>query len=281
MLHNSVLQDDNLLIFLHIPKTAGTSLLSRLSDNFRPKEIAPFHTGAVPVRETEHQIRGSSTEELARYRLLATHLDYGVHRLFPQRSFYITMLRDPVERVISNYRHLKQYQTRLYEIVKDMSFEDFLRSPATRDQYFNRQATQIAGVTNVDPADFQADEALTLARKHLQEFLFVGVKERFDTSIRLLNDALGWPPDHGYETLNVSDRPTSRSDVSPGVLDLIVDRNTLDIELYDYAQRLFDERVARMLDALLEKEAELRAVYEGRAWRLISRIKELRRRLLP
>ena len=49
-------------------------------------------------------------EQRARFRLVMGHFQYGIHEFLPQEYTYVTIVRDPVERVISHYNYLRQTQ---------------------------------------------------------------------------------------------------------------------------------------------------------------------------
>src|SRR5438874_1730089 len=92
---------DEVLLFLHIPKTGG-STLSKILERQYPRaqtltlddqKIAQFKT--LPVAE-----RG-------RYCLVKGHLHFGLHHFIPRPSTYITLLREPVERVLSFYHYAR------------------------------------------------------------------------------------------------------------------------------------------------------------------------------
>ncbi len=81
-------------------------------------------------------------------RAVTGHLHYGVHRHMPQQCEYITMLREPVARVVSMYRFiLDNPRNWLHDEVvgSAMALEEFVRRGAdpTVD---NQQTRLIAGV---------------------------------------------------------------------------------------------------------------------------------------
>lgn len=275
------LKSDYLLIFLHIPKTAGTSFNALLERHFAPDEVVPYHTAGLPVSETATLIGDTPAEQLRRYRYLATHLDYSVHEHFPQTPIFITMLRHPIERVLSNFAHLKRHRTRLYDVVKHMSLQDFLTSPETRDQYYNRQTCQLAGVTLEPDSPLPPDESLLeTAKQHLEKMVFVGLQEHFAASVHLLNHTFGWS-DPYYEWRNVSQQRVGWFEQPRDTMVLLTETNRLDLALYRHAEGLFNRRLERMLGQLGRKADELSAIEQGVAWRSFMRLHALRKKLIP
>jgi uncharacterized protein YukE len=96
--------------------------------------------------------------------------------------------------------------------------------------------------------------ALDDAKANLQDFTFVGLQERFDESVTLLQRTLGLGVVL-YENRCVdSDRPAVE-DIPEEQRALIAECNRLDAELYRFAQVLFEDAVAAA-DQGLAAEAE-------------------------
>ena len=84
--------------FVHIPKTAGTSLARRLESHFSSDEICP-----VRRLSDLDQIR---PVEVSRYRLWHGHFGVGDVAPFLGSGWrYVSLLRDPVDRVASLYNY--------------------------------------------------------------------------------------------------------------------------------------------------------------------------------
>jgi hypothetical protein len=87
--------DAGTLKFLHLPKTAGTSVRSFLKRFFRPEEICP-----ASFRD---EFRALGRDKLASYRMFAGHLDWEDLDEVKGPSFTFTVLREPRERLLSYY----------------------------------------------------------------------------------------------------------------------------------------------------------------------------------
>jgi hypothetical protein len=71
-----------------------------------------------------------------------------------------------------------------------------------------------------------------------------GLTERFDESLELLKEAFGWPgiPSYGRERVTRRYPPAEQTPIP--TLEAIRRFNMLDIELYEFGRRLFEERLA-------------------------------------
>ncbi len=141
---------------------------------------------------------------------------------------YITMLRDPVDRMISLY----YYTTRGRH--KD-TFEQFVDHPPPSYpfRHANSQTLMLTGdgTTNID-----------LAKKNVKEkFLIVGIMELYNDSWRLMKENLGWK-NNKYTLANKSNHPT-RDDIPKHVLHKIKVYNEKDIQLYEYAKSLLLSKI--------------------------------------
>ena len=93
------------LKFLHLPKTAGTSIRFFLERFFRPEEICPAGF--------RHQLQAHSSHQLATYRMFAGHLDWEDLDRVAGPSFTFTVLREPRERVLSYYFFMRAQAVRM------------------------------------------------------------------------------------------------------------------------------------------------------------------------
>ena len=89
---------EDLILFTHIPKTSGTSLLKELIEpNLSSDRI--FYNG---------NIKKIVPGLYRNYQLITGHFSYGMHFFSPKKVKYITFLREPIERAISFYYFVQQ-----------------------------------------------------------------------------------------------------------------------------------------------------------------------------
>jgi hypothetical protein len=215
------------------------------------------------------------SEERARARLVLGHLNYGVDRWLARDARYITVLRDPVSRVLSLYRYiLREPKHPLHEklTASGSSLEEFVDTRIDKTQVENGQIRQIASVQDRDPTGEDAQIAL----RNLQSFLVVGLTERFDESLILMKRQLGWRTPY-YVTRNV-DLAGDRT-ISSEAIELIREKNELDCELYAEAQRLIENLIDRQDESFTSEVRRFRRlnrvtrVVDGKIYPVWNRLK--------
>jgi hypothetical protein len=88
---------------------------------------------------------------------------------------------------------------------------------------------------------------LSSAKENLvHRFPFFGIVERFEESLALFRDALGWKAEFP-ENESVANRSAKQEiHLSSRIVDRILEMNALDLELYRFARLLFEERLRRL-----------------------------------
>lgn len=231
---------DKLLLYLHLPKTGGSSFTQAIIENC--PNIVHFHT-----IETAVELRG----QLVTADALCGHFRYGIHQLTDRPYQYVTMLRHPVERTLS-YFYFK-YKNPEYEIFydKDLTFEEYVLNPNYDLEYCNLQARMLLGeIANPYP-NFKKVQA------HLvKHFAFVGLTEQYDISLFLFMHKMNWKPKH-YPKVNVTpNRPPAELSLSSEAIQAVLQKNEIDIKLYEHVCREFIDHV---LELSSEQEQQLRA----------------------
>jgi hypothetical protein len=249
------LREDDVLFFLHIPKTAGLSLIDLLDSHFPTNQIFPLHSAPTPELFDAYTL-----EKMQQYRLVRGHFrfgpyDSGIYMHIAQNPLILTVLRHPIERLVSAYRWiLRRPQNRFHHEIttKGITFEQYATDPAYRHLTSNLQSRLVISAMCPDPGVLSDVAKAHLARQRLEQFAFVGITERFSESMEVLSHVFGWPPPAEMPHVNASPRPTSRDDISPNLLETLIEQNAADLALYEFAVKLLDARLVQMRQERME-----------------------------
>lgn len=217
-----------MIIFLHIPKTAGSSFQFILENSFG---ISHCHTNHAHAHDhqshSQRKLFEQADLDFARkifpgLKSIAGHNLVNPLRLSAPDPFHVTFLREPVARVLS------QYQERtISNRVLGKRAVDFAEALRTDEEMENLHVKLMAGEANLDKAKF-----------FLEKCSCVGLTEQFDLSLRVLKKLYPGRLDIQYEKRRVARDNTIKKSVEadPQLMELAWKHNRLDIELYEFAK---------------------------------------------
>jgi len=250
---------DKLLIFHHIPKTAGTSLRNIIENNYLPHEIVTTYGANRKSVDWYKKFYNSLTiEEKASIRCIAAHT---VHFIIPvlieqQHPFQVfCLLRDPVDRIVSLYhfckkipytksgggaqkgQKIRELNWKIEDIYLNLGegnensselhsiFKDFFNGQ-TRILLSPHVNTETLEYTRISQ-NFYEKQVKDILQKHY----VVGVQEKFSESINLFAQKFGWK--------NLPNRRDNighyENKLSKDVIELIRSYNAIDTKLHtDY-----------------------------------------------
>lgn len=232
--------------------------------------------------------RLSRLDEASRHRidLLMGHMSFGLHELLAPGARYVTIVRDPVERVLSEYRFLKANTRHPFHArVKTMSLDEYLDSGFT-GQAANGQTrllcgSHVPGCPGIAGREPLGEEDVSRALENIDRyFVLAGTQERFEESLMLLARRLGWRSWPFFVVRNVTRAGERGTTFSARDRERVAQANDLDIALY----RAINIRVERAIAdagprfaASLERFVRLNTLYQRLHWRRVEYGRRLRR----
>jgi len=229
---------NDLVVFVHIPKAAGTSLNAILWQVYGRRYIN-YHRKLSPKSVTD-RIMDEADDILA----LGGHMPHGFHRSF--RKFhgggkstsvfghrnrrYITVLRNPIDRMKSYYRFVTTFPAHhLYAETRHMRPDEFFR---------HMQVTKNPECSELQCRLVGRSRHYETARDYLaSNYHAVGVVDRVDDFIHELQKTLNWPRVFEMKRRNVSPATVEDDEFGPDVIDWITKHNEADLKLYEFAKR--------------------------------------------
>jgi Galactose-3-O-sulfotransferase len=233
------------VLFMHLHKTGGTTLSKVIDAMYPPHQV--FSIQGRRFRESIEDFKSFSPSRRSGFKVVKGHMFFGLHLFIPRPSFYITLLRHPLERIHSLYywaleRPNVQYHKQVAG--RGMSMEQFLESglaPAAD----NGMVRFLSGC-DVDTVPYGrcTDDLLDIAKRNLSEWFPVfGLTEFFDETLILLKRSLGWEKMPFYLRKNVTEGKPRRN--GHGMRSKAAAECTrLDLPLYEYARERYHSLVA-------------------------------------
>jgi hypothetical protein len=245
----------NALIFLHISKTGGSTLRSIIERQFQPKTLYDLDPSYFVSDSAQYDAvikqRVASLKadpEIGKYRCFFHPGAYGLDAILPQAASYFTFLRDPVDHFISSFYFAVNNKTHIHHeriVRENLSIEDF----ANQLPPDNLQTRRICGTDPIDQLNndgrlkFPLDETdLQKAKEHLSQMPIFGLMEAYDESLLLMQKTFHWK-NVNYSAKNVAPKRMKLKDASSNLREKLETDLALDIELYHFAETLFQKHL--------------------------------------
>ena len=91
-------------VFVHMPKAGGSTLQEIIQRPYPLAATFDIHGESVEtVQSSVDRLRRMPEQERERIACVKGHIPFGIHRWLPRTPLYATMLRDPIERTVSDY----------------------------------------------------------------------------------------------------------------------------------------------------------------------------------
>ena len=249
-------------LFQHIPKTAGTSLLKEMEICLAPYRniFSNYHgTPGNPahLKQREQSLMDAVDRFLGanvrlHYRSASGHLNpnhvHAIRTALPHTQVF-TFLRNPVDRVISNFRYIRTPAEPAYEhfIKQYPTIEDFVVAPTGRNTMWKFVCAN----------RFEADaEGLN---KIFNRYAFFGTLEEMSLCFEFLSALSGCPKTPTIQANKTQTNKDNEIEITDEVVELIRENNKNDIAFYDEVTRRLD-RIRPRMQGYVDRR---RAMYAG------------------
>lgn len=205
-------------LFVHIPKTAGTSFRIACEKYFGEENC--IHDYSPASDKTSDIIKEIVYDEQDFFKLytnlqerekllLSGHFHVNRFMSLFYTLHVITFVRNPVQQVLSHYRHH----------CRDLGYRHDLKTFVQDKRFKNLQSRM-------------------LAAKPLELYGFIGLTEEYEKSIEMINDYYGFNLEVLHENCDVN----GEDDIDDDILKLIEKENEKDIAMYEKVKTIFEKR---------------------------------------
>lgn len=238
-------------IFLHIEKTGGISIRNLFESNIPGSKLLKLY-GDAPAKIKEFNRLPAA--EQSTLKALCGHVDFGIHQQFGFENYrYITLLRDPVERMISFYYYFIKNPSEFttYGFGHQLDFKSYLER-GIHAHIDNGQTRRLAGVSHLEAGACNQSH-LETAKHNIENHIAVtGLLEYFEESLLLLKES-GILENVYYLEANKSNKRPAQKDVPADIIDTIKKTNALDIQLYQFALDRFNLQIKNKSDLFVKE----------------------------
>lgn len=227
-------KEDSVVIFNHVPKVGGTSLI-RFFEEIYGKDKCFRHRARNSKDDSySKSVQALSQLEIAQLNLIAGQFEYGNHKLVSDRNVkYIGVVRDPMDRIVSDYFFNKKHgRADRKAMTNELSLEEYILKKASNPKsklVASYQIQYLTGQSDIDRAKEIVDSQYLVACNTLQlnkcQQLLCKYFER---------------PDLTPVFTNKSSKKVDL-DLSNETIELVNDKCSLDREFISYVEAKFEK----------------------------------------
>ncbi|UPY37452.1 sulfotransferase family 2 domain-containing protein [Sediminicoccus sp. KRV36] len=241
------------LVFLHVPRSGGTTLHEAFAAKFTDSEIC---------RERMNRLERVGSAELGTYHLFSGHYRFEHLALIPPPRLAVTVLREPRARLFSLYHHWRRHwadlarEDRGLRHAQQLDLIDFLRSPdiAVVEAFDNAMARQLAGDSRArapgtytrwawaDQRPLAEAEIVAAACRNLMALDAIGFTRSLDALHGFVCRRMGWPLPQPLPRRNAmmeaawGVHPAKPERLSDEVVEALNHLTRLDRQVWDFAR---------------------------------------------
>ena len=168
-------------IFLHIPKTGGTSIRRAVERSVGHARVLRVYSGDAGEGTVDVDAVPDLLATNERPVMISGHLNFGVHRTFGIPRAYVTVIREPAAQLVSAVEHYRRATN------GEADAQELLTRPSKR--FDNPQMRHL--LRRSPPAGRLDESHYRTAEANLRACLAVGTTERLEETAQLFGSVLG------------------------------------------------------------------------------------------
>lgn len=230
------------LIFDHVPKCAGSSVIHSLKRVYSPS--VTYGLDGVHYNESIEKFKSFAPEEQLKYKFIYGHNSNQIVEEFAEDRKLVTVLREPIDRMISHYYYVKSLKSHFLHkelIERRISLADYCHSGLSNE--LENQYTQHFSKMSLEEIYNNPSAAVDLAFKNLlEQYDVIGFQSNLQGFLNAVSQLLSVPTSlFQVEKVNVTSKKPKKIDES--AIEAIRQKNELDILLYDRLLQYSDHEV--------------------------------------
>lgn len=235
--------------YVHVQKAAGTEIRERLKHHFAPEAIYPDRTDGdlvtVAPQVSVTQLLDRWEQRKDQIEIITGHFPYATPELLDAEFVRLSVLREPVERVLSHLRHHRKMKPATSDVPLEALYDQVLQ-PA----FFHNHMVKVFSLTASEIAESAAQgqwavlkvidftpDRLARAKHNVEQLDVLGLQDRLEEFCTEVATRFGWqlaPPLHANRTPEEYAPRTLRARIAAD--------NALDAELWEHARETYDRR---------------------------------------
>ena len=217
------------IVFDHLPKTAGSAINVWLAQHLGTGNVTPSN------------VNGNHRQLIQRYgglySVISGHIDFGEGENLDPRYQYMTIFREPVDRVISWLyfvlnNHTQSDLAELYEWTKAFVESDGAQLDENLTGYicnlYVEHFCRIDGSSSVSD-----EEKVRLALKAVKMYDVVGTFEQMPLFLADVANLIGLPSPESIDRVNATNLRPGIDQIPQALRERIIELNQLDLRLYE------------------------------------------------
>ncbi|WP_028325361.1 Wzt carbohydrate-binding domain-containing protein [Desulfatirhabdium butyrativorans] len=229
------------LFFDHIYKTGGTSFWVFLKEAFGECHVSP------QLKEVKLESALALYKDMS---AICGHCGFIPGDCLPIGYVNATVLRDPRDRCLSEYYFIVENvqlsdSSAEGQKIKKLNEGEYFLDPQFAPRFNNRQACHYASFFHPNPLQLPAEELLMLAKRGLEQFDLIGTTERLPEFVDCLKKLYQISDTVYLKRFNATSRRKHFDELEPALRTRIEEMNQVDLELWRYADMLFETRTKK------------------------------------